>query len=152
LGAEDEKSGGGPVTPKDVKNEDRSGNVYENKGSNDNLPERKGDICAWLHAILHRSVPNLQVLTALLRLFEPFGTNPGLRDAETPAPSFQSSTCRSEGRATSAIPMFMVGGCGGSGEEGYRASGSEFRSGAHLIRSSQSSTRPEFLRINRKLH
>jgi hypothetical protein len=31
---------------KDVKNEDRSGNVYENKGSNDNLPDANDDISA----------------------------------------------------------------------------------------------------------
>jgi len=37
-----------------LKNEDRSGNVYENKGQDDNLPDTKGDISAWLHAILHR--------------------------------------------------------------------------------------------------
>jgi len=40
---------------KDVKYEDRSGNVYENKGSNDNLPYSKDDICAWLHAFLHKN-------------------------------------------------------------------------------------------------
>jgi hypothetical protein len=31
---------------KDVKNEDRSGNVYENKGQDDNLPDAKDDISA----------------------------------------------------------------------------------------------------------
>jgi len=31
---------------RDVKNEDRSGNVYENKGLCDNLPDTKDDICA----------------------------------------------------------------------------------------------------------
>ena len=47
-------------TPRDVKNEDRSGNVYENKGLNDNLPDRKDDICAWLHAFLHKNTRILQ--------------------------------------------------------------------------------------------
>ena len=46
---------GGRSAPKDVKNEDRSGNVYENKGPNDNLPDTKDDISAWLNAILHRN-------------------------------------------------------------------------------------------------
>ena len=49
-----------PAPLKDVKNEDRSGNVYENKGPHDNLPDRKGDICAWLHAILYRNTRILQ--------------------------------------------------------------------------------------------
>ena len=65
----------GASTLKDVKNEGRSGNVYENKGPDDNLPDAKDDICARLHAILHRNARNLQKLTALLRLSEPFGTN-----------------------------------------------------------------------------
>ena len=53
--AEDEKSRWRDRVPlKDVKNEGRSGNVYENKGPCDNLPETKGDICARLHAILHK--------------------------------------------------------------------------------------------------
>jgi len=61
---------------KDVKNEDRSGNVYENKGPKDNLPDTKDDISAWLNANLHKNTHNSQDPTALLRLFEPFGTNP----------------------------------------------------------------------------
>jgi hypothetical protein len=55
---------------KDVKNEDRSGNVYENKGPDDNLPDTKDDISAWLHVILHRNTHILQETTALLALFE----------------------------------------------------------------------------------
>jgi hypothetical protein len=35
---------GEPSTQKDVKNEDRSGNVYENKDTDDNLPDAKDDI------------------------------------------------------------------------------------------------------------
>ena len=51
-GVEGKKTAGGnPSTPKDVKNEGRSGNVYENKGPYDISPDRKGDICAWLYAI-----------------------------------------------------------------------------------------------------
>ena len=53
--AKREKSRGGRSAPKDVKNEDRSGNVYENKGPNDNFPDTKDDISAWLNAILHRN-------------------------------------------------------------------------------------------------
>jgi hypothetical protein len=52
--AEGKKSHWGASPLKDVKNEDRSGNVYENKGSSDNLPDTKDDISARLHAILHR--------------------------------------------------------------------------------------------------
>ena len=37
-----------------------SGNVYENKGSSDNLPDTKDDICAWSHAILHKNTRILQ--------------------------------------------------------------------------------------------
>ena len=52
--ADGEKSRGGPEHLRDVKNEGTSGDVYENKGPYDNLPDTKGDICARLHAILHR--------------------------------------------------------------------------------------------------
>ena len=41
---------------KDVKNQGRSGNVYENKGSNDNVPEKKDDIsylCAPFYTQIH---------------------------------------------------------------------------------------------------
>jgi len=37
---------GNHSTPKDVKNEGRSGNVYENKWSRDKMPEKMSDICA----------------------------------------------------------------------------------------------------------
>jgi len=60
---------------KDVKNEGRSGNVYENKGLDDNFPDRKDDICAWLNAILHRKARILQKTSALLPLFERWETN-----------------------------------------------------------------------------
>jgi hypothetical protein len=34
--------------PKDVKNEDRSGDMYENKGASDAMPDSKSGICAQL--------------------------------------------------------------------------------------------------------
>jgi hypothetical protein len=34
----------GVLTPKSTKNEGRSGNVHENKGANDKVPEEKPDI------------------------------------------------------------------------------------------------------------
>ena len=70
------------ITHKDVKNEDRSGNVYENKGQDDNLPDTKGDISAWLHAILHRGASVLGKPSDLLPLFEHWGTNVSLRNVE----------------------------------------------------------------------
>ena len=71
------------ATLKDVKNEGRSGNVYENKGTNDNLPDTKDDISAWLHAILHKNTRILRKPSAFLRLFERWGTNPLQRNVET---------------------------------------------------------------------
>jgi hypothetical protein len=44
----------GGLTPKDVKNEDRSGNVYENKGSDDKMPDKISDISAGLMPILQK--------------------------------------------------------------------------------------------------
>jgi hypothetical protein len=61
---------GGASNPKDVKNEGRSGNVYENKGRGDNLADAKDDISARLHAILHRNRRILQEPSSLLLLFE----------------------------------------------------------------------------------
>jgi hypothetical protein len=60
-----------PVLPahKDVKNEDRSGNVYENKGPLDNLPDTKGDISARLEGILQRNTRILWEPSAFLPLF-----------------------------------------------------------------------------------
>jgi hypothetical protein len=66
-------------THKDVKYEGRSGNVYENKGPEDNLPDTKDDISARLHAILRKSTRILQKPPAFLPLFEPCGTNPALQ-------------------------------------------------------------------------
>jgi hypothetical protein len=71
------------ATPKDVKNEGRSGDVYENKGPDDNLPDTDDDISARLHAILRKSTHILQKPPALLPLFEPWGTNPSLQLAYT---------------------------------------------------------------------
>jgi len=62
------KACGGGAPPRDVKNEDRSGNVYENKGQEDNLPDAKDDICAWLNTILHKNTRILPELLALLQL------------------------------------------------------------------------------------
>ena len=64
---------------KDVKSEGRSGNVYENKGPRDNLPDAKDDICAGLHVILHKNACILWELTPLLPLFEPWITNRSLQ-------------------------------------------------------------------------
>ena len=49
---------GRPTSPKDVKNEGRSGNVYENKGSHDKLPGVISGISAWLSAIFAGSYTN----------------------------------------------------------------------------------------------
>ena len=54
----------GGTTHKDVKNEGRSGNVYENKGSNDTMTENYSGFCAW-------SAPFLQKLTKIQRAFWP---------------------------------------------------------------------------------
>jgi hypothetical protein len=45
---------GGPPPPKDVKYEERSGNVYENKGAIDRLSDEMSGICAWLKPILQK--------------------------------------------------------------------------------------------------
>jgi hypothetical protein len=52
----------GGQDPKDVKYEDRSGNVYENKGSNDTLPDNYSSFNAW-------SAPFLQKWTKIRRAF-----------------------------------------------------------------------------------
>src|SRR5208283_2550531 len=46
---------GEPPPQKDVKNEGRSGNVYENKGSNDKLSDTVSGICARLKPILQKN-------------------------------------------------------------------------------------------------
>jgi len=71
---------------KDVKNAGRSGNVYENKGPDDNMPDAKDDISARLHAILHRNTGILKEPSALLPLFERCGTNLSLRNVDTQVP------------------------------------------------------------------
>ena len=55
VAAEGEKSHGRAVSLKDVKNEGRSGNVYENKGPRDKMSDTKDDISAWLQDILHKN-------------------------------------------------------------------------------------------------
>ncbi len=52
-------------TQKMLKMKGDSGNVYENKGPNDNVPDTKYDISAWLNGILHKDTRVLQKLTAL---------------------------------------------------------------------------------------
>jgi hypothetical protein len=42
----------GRLPRKDVKNEGRSGNVYENKGSIDTMAENYSGFCAWLESFL----------------------------------------------------------------------------------------------------
>jgi hypothetical protein len=44
-----------PPPQKDVKNEGRSGKVYENKGSHDKMPDKKSDICARLNPVLQKN-------------------------------------------------------------------------------------------------
>jgi hypothetical protein len=44
----------GGLTPKDVKNEGRSGNVYENKGLDDKMPDEKSDTSAGSMPILQK--------------------------------------------------------------------------------------------------
>jgi hypothetical protein len=46
---------GAPPPPKDVKNKGRSGNVYENKGSNDKMTDTVSGICAWLSVVLQKN-------------------------------------------------------------------------------------------------
>jgi hypothetical protein len=77
--------------PKDAKNAGRSGNVYENKGTDDNLPEKKDDIYAYLYAILHRNAGILRESSPLLPLFERCRANPSFQNAETRAPAFPAA-------------------------------------------------------------
>ena len=55
---------GNHSTPKDVKNDDRSGKVYENKGAMDKMSEIISDICARLEPFLQKigvsSSPNTE--------------------------------------------------------------------------------------------
>jgi hypothetical protein len=44
----------GGLAPKNMKNEDRSGNVYENKGSDDKMPDEKSDTSAGLMPSLQK--------------------------------------------------------------------------------------------------
>jgi hypothetical protein len=57
------------ATPKDVKYEGRSGNVYENKGPDDNFTDKKDDISARLQGILQNDTRILQKSAASLSLF-----------------------------------------------------------------------------------
>jgi hypothetical protein len=66
--AEGEKSRRECATHKDVKNEDRSDYVYENKRQADSLPEKRDDISTQLHDILTKDTRILQKPSALLSL------------------------------------------------------------------------------------
>ena len=79
----EKKSRRGRATQKDVKNDDRSGNVYESKGPDDKMPDTKGDISAQSHAILLRNRRILQKPSALLSLLDRCGTNFSLQNVET---------------------------------------------------------------------
>ena len=89
AGSINRRGGGGKMSPgranpsRDVKNGTTSGDVHENKGQHDNLPDAKDDIFARLHAILHRNIRILWEPSALLPLFERWDTNPSLQDVET---------------------------------------------------------------------
>ena len=54
---------------KDVKNEGRSGNVYENKGPNDTMTDNISGFCAWLHTILHKNARILQKPSSFCHLW-----------------------------------------------------------------------------------
>jgi hypothetical protein len=75
---------------KDVKNEGRSGNVYENKGPDDNMPDTKDDICAWLHAILHKKTRILPKPSVFLPLFGRWGASFSLQNVESPSAALGS--------------------------------------------------------------
>ena len=60
----------GAETRRNVKNGTTSGDVLENKGQHDNLPDTKDDISARLHAILHGNTRILQKPSALMSQFE----------------------------------------------------------------------------------
>jgi hypothetical protein len=66
--AEGEKSRGERATHKDVRNEDRSDYVCENKRQDDSLPEKRDDISTQLHDILTKDTRILQKPSALLSL------------------------------------------------------------------------------------
>jgi hypothetical protein len=57
---------GNRSTPKDVKNEATSGDVHENTGPQDNLPDQKDAISAFLHAILQGKAHILPEPSAIL--------------------------------------------------------------------------------------
>ena len=53
------------------------------KDQYDNLPDTKDDICAGLHAILHRIARILQQSSAYLSLFERWRTNRSLQNVNS---------------------------------------------------------------------
>ena len=80
--AEVEKPCGGRAIHKDVKNEGRSGNVYENKGPDDKLPGTKNDTSTQLHDVCTEDTRIVHKPSAFLSLFERWGTNPSLQHIE----------------------------------------------------------------------
>ena len=72
--------------------------MYENKWPYDNLPDTKGDICAWLHAVLQKNSRISQELAAPLPLFEPSGTDTSLDEMRSRNSMFL--TLEREGVAT----------------------------------------------------
>jgi hypothetical protein len=64
-------------------NNERSRNVYENKQKDDNLPTINDDIFAQRYDISYKHTRILRESWALLSLFERWGTNPSLQNAET---------------------------------------------------------------------
>jgi len=82
-------SGGGLCGPNSAWTDNRypwrdSGNVHEDKGADDNLPDVNDDISTQLHVILRRNARILQNPSALLPLLECWGINRSLENAETP--------------------------------------------------------------------
>jgi hypothetical protein len=70
-------------SPRDVKNEATSGDVHENKRTDDYLPDTKDDISARLHATLHKITRILQEPSAHLSLLERWRTNRSPQNVET---------------------------------------------------------------------
>src|ERR1017187_7591794 len=53
----------GGLSPKDVKNDDRPGNVYENKGASDELSEKHSGKSAWSVSILQKKPRGRRLFT-----------------------------------------------------------------------------------------
>jgi hypothetical protein len=75
--------------------------VYENKGTYDKMPDTKGDISTQSHANLPRNRRNLQKPSALLSLFERWGTIPSLQNVE-------ARKARFAGRSEGLLPLSFI--------------------------------------------